>query len=116
EVVLTFDDGPWPGNTPAVLKVLSDECLKATFFEIGDDGFLAFNESYVARLRQWGLLNGDANPVARSNVCPEINPPAEPSFYAFSFTMNRLNRAQLSLLRAAAKSRKAYQETMRIGQ
>ena len=35
EVVLTFDDGPWPGNTPAVLKTLTDECLKATFFEIG---------------------------------------------------------------------------------
>jgi peptidoglycan/xylan/chitin deacetylase (PgdA/CDA1 family) len=35
EVVLTFDDGPWPGNTPAVLKALADECLKATFFEIG---------------------------------------------------------------------------------
>src|SRR5262249_37621681 len=25
EVVLTFDDGPWPGNTPAVLKMLADE-------------------------------------------------------------------------------------------
>ena len=25
----------WPGNTPAVLKALADECLKATFFEIG---------------------------------------------------------------------------------
>ena len=36
EVVLTFDDGPWPGNTPAVLKALSDECLKGTFFEIGE--------------------------------------------------------------------------------
>jgi peptidoglycan/xylan/chitin deacetylase (PgdA/CDA1 family) len=35
EIVLTFDDGPWPGNTPAVLKALADECLKATFFEIG---------------------------------------------------------------------------------
>ena len=35
EVVLTFDDGPWPGNTPAVLQTLTDECLKATFFEIG---------------------------------------------------------------------------------
>jgi peptidoglycan/xylan/chitin deacetylase (PgdA/CDA1 family) len=35
EVALTFDDGPWPGNTPAVLKALTDECLKATFFEIG---------------------------------------------------------------------------------
>jgi len=36
EVVLTFDDGPWPQNTPAVLKALTDECLKATFFEIGE--------------------------------------------------------------------------------
>ena len=35
EVVLTFDDGPWPGNTPAVLKALADQCLKATFFSIG---------------------------------------------------------------------------------
>jgi peptidoglycan-N-acetylglucosamine deacetylase len=24
EVVLTFDDGPWPGNTPTVLKALAD--------------------------------------------------------------------------------------------
>jgi peptidoglycan/xylan/chitin deacetylase (PgdA/CDA1 family) len=35
EVVLTFDDGPWPNNTPAVLKALADHCLKATFFPIG---------------------------------------------------------------------------------
>ena len=36
EVVLTFDDGPWPENTPAALKALADNCLKATFFEIGE--------------------------------------------------------------------------------
>ena len=36
EVVLTFDDGPWPGNTPMVLKALQDNCIKATFFEIGE--------------------------------------------------------------------------------
>ncbi len=35
EVVLTFDDGPWPVNTPAVLKALADECTKAVFFSIG---------------------------------------------------------------------------------
>jgi peptidoglycan/xylan/chitin deacetylase (PgdA/CDA1 family) len=34
EVVLTFDDGPWP-TTPAVLKALAEECVKATFFNIG---------------------------------------------------------------------------------
>lgn len=35
EVVLTFDDGPWPVNTPRVLKALADQCTKALFFPIG---------------------------------------------------------------------------------
>lgn len=48
-------------------------------------GFKSFNESYAAVLGEWGLLALGQNPVARSNVCPEIDPPTEPSFYAFSF-------------------------------
>jgi hypothetical protein len=51
-----------------------------------EDGFRIFNEHYVKTLSEWGLFDGSVNPVARSNVCPEIDPPAEPSFYAFSFT------------------------------
>jgi peptidoglycan/xylan/chitin deacetylase (PgdA/CDA1 family) len=35
EVVLTFDDGPWLNTTPAVLKALADQCVRATFFPIG---------------------------------------------------------------------------------
>jgi peptidoglycan/xylan/chitin deacetylase (PgdA/CDA1 family) len=35
EVVLTFDDGPWPTTTPHVLAALAAECAKATFFLIG---------------------------------------------------------------------------------
>ena len=35
EVVLTFDDGPWPLNTPSVLKTLADECTTGIFFPIG---------------------------------------------------------------------------------
>ena len=35
EVVLTFDDGPWPENTRAVLAALDQHCTKATFFPIG---------------------------------------------------------------------------------
>jgi peptidoglycan/xylan/chitin deacetylase (PgdA/CDA1 family) len=35
EVVLTFDDGPWPNNTRAVLEALAEHCVKATFFPIG---------------------------------------------------------------------------------
>jgi peptidoglycan/xylan/chitin deacetylase (PgdA/CDA1 family) len=35
EVVLTFDDGPWPSTTPRVLAALASECARATFFLIG---------------------------------------------------------------------------------
>jgi peptidoglycan/xylan/chitin deacetylase (PgdA/CDA1 family) len=35
EVVLTFDDGPWPLTTPKVLAALASECVRATFFVIG---------------------------------------------------------------------------------
>ncbi|MBR1128256.1 polysaccharide deacetylase family protein [Bradyrhizobium iriomotense] len=35
EVVLTFDDGPLPKYSNQVLKMLDDECIKATFFIIG---------------------------------------------------------------------------------
>lgn len=35
EVVLTFDDGPWPGTTPRVLDALKSECVRATFFLLG---------------------------------------------------------------------------------
>ncbi len=51
-----------------------------------DEGFKAFNLHYVETLREWGLYDGTTNPVARSNVCPEIDPPPTPSVYAFSFT------------------------------
>jgi peptidoglycan/xylan/chitin deacetylase (PgdA/CDA1 family) len=35
EVVLTFDDGPWPATTPRILAALAQECVRATFFLIG---------------------------------------------------------------------------------
>ena len=52
-----------------------------------DAGFRGFNENYVTTLGKWGIFDGKTNPVARSNVCPEIDPPAESSFHAFSFTV-----------------------------
>src|SRR5713226_3482305 len=36
EVVLTFDDGPLPRNSNQVLQILADNCIKATFFIIGE--------------------------------------------------------------------------------
>src|SRR5580704_1407051 len=52
-----------------------------------DQGFIDFNRYYVQQLAAWGIFHDDVNPVARSNVCPEIDPPSEPSFYAFSYTV-----------------------------
>lgn len=47
--------------------------------------FRSFNESYVGVLARWGVIIDGANPVARSNVCPELFPPGEPVMYAFSY-------------------------------
>ena len=41
EIVLTFDDGPWPHNTPAVLAALAANCTKALFFAIGEHSMWA---------------------------------------------------------------------------
>ena len=35
EVVLTFDDGPWPPTDKRILAALAQECVRATFFLIG---------------------------------------------------------------------------------
>jgi hypothetical protein len=54
---------------------------------MSEDGFLAFNRLYVGVLSDWGIATEGRNPVARSNVCPAVLPPAEPSFHAFSYTV-----------------------------
>ena len=50
-----------------------------------DTGFISFNRHYCGTLERWGVMVNDKNPVARSNVCPEVDKPAEPSFHAFCF-------------------------------
>ena len=73
--------------------VLTAENLKLTAFcacelrspaPFTDAGFIAFNRQYVGTLERWGIVSGDVNPVARSNVCPEVAPPTTPSFHAFT--------------------------------
>jgi hypothetical protein len=51
-----------------------------------ETGFAAFNKIYVETLERWKIYDGATNPVARSNVCPAVDPPSEPSFYAFAYT------------------------------
>lgn len=59
--------------------------------QFSEDGFRRFNETYVETLASWGLYDGTMNPVARSNVCPEVDAPAEPSFHAFCFTVEAVS-------------------------
>jgi hypothetical protein len=78
-----------------------------------DDGFLKFNQHYVKTLSEWGLFDGSTNPVARSNVCPEIDPPGQPSFYAFSFTRPSQGKAPSFVVAGSAESQeglKSYSE------
>jgi hypothetical protein len=51
-----------------------------------EDGFSAFNKAYVGTLERWKIFDSGINPVARSNVCPAIDPPLEPSLHAFAYT------------------------------
>ena len=50
-------------------------------------GFRTFNEGYVEVLTRWNLIRDGLNPVARSNVAPQVAPPSEPCFYAFCYTV-----------------------------
>ena len=50
-------------------------------------GFTDFNRHYVQTLARWGVYKDEANPVARTNVCPHYHPPASPSLHAFSYTV-----------------------------
>jgi hypothetical protein len=70
-----------------------------------EDGFRRFNEHYVKTLSEWGIYDGTTNPVARSNVCPEIDPPPEPSFYAFSFTRRSEGAAPSFVIAGGAEAR-----------
>jgi hypothetical protein len=85
-----------------------------------DEGFRDFNQLYVQTLAKWGIYNGSTNPVARSNVCPELGPPAEPSFHAFSFTVPADDRAPTFVVAGSGEAREGgatYRErTVRHGE
>ncbi len=50
-------------------------------------GFNEFNAGYVEVLKKWDMMENGVNPVARTNVAPEMGPPAEPSLYSFAYTV-----------------------------
>ena len=67
-------------------------------------GFRSFNERYVGTLARWRIFDGARNPVARSNVCPEIDRPGEPSFYAFSYTEQAESPASSFIVAGSAEA------------
>ncbi|MGH6715276.1 MAG: 2-amino-5-chloromuconate deaminase CnbZ [Bradyrhizobium sp.] len=50
-------------------------------------GFKEFNAAYTSVLSSWGVMIDGVNPIARSNVCPAVQPPAEPGFHAFTYVV-----------------------------
>ena len=72
---------------------------------VDEAGFRAFNEHYVRTLADWGIFDGTNNPVARANVCPDIDAPSEPSFYAFSFTRPLLGAQPSFVIAGGAEAR-----------
>ena len=72
-----------PGTAFAACELRSPEPFT-------EQGFYDFNKVYVQTLGRWGIYQGGdqpVNPVARTNVCPMYNKPAEPVMYAFSYTV-----------------------------
>ena len=54
-------------------------------------GFSDFNARYVGILKSWDLLQDGLNPIARTNVAPELGSPSEPCLFGFSYTVVAAN-------------------------
>ena len=79
EVVLTFDDGPWPANTQSVLKTLAEHCTKAIFFPIGKHATYypeILKQVYVAGhtvgSHTWSHAHLDSKKLTEAQVKEEI--------------------------------------------
>jgi hypothetical protein len=64
-------------------------------------GFVEFNRGYIEVLKSWDIMVDGINPVARTNIAPERDPPSEPSLYSFGYTVPA-EAAAVSLLVAGA--------------
>ena len=72
EVLLTFDDGPWP-TTPKVLAALAEQCVKATFFIIGKHA--TYYPDILKQVAEGGHTIGSHTwshaDLGRKNITPE---------------------------------------------
>lgn len=79
EVVLTFDDGPWPVNTPAVLKALADECTKGLFFSVGKHATYhpeilrqVLAQGHTVGTHTWSHVNLNSKKMTEQQVKDEV--------------------------------------------
>ena len=66
-------------------------------------GFIEFNGGYVEVLKSWNIFLDDLNPVARTNVAPEIGAPAVPSLYGFSYTAPSVRKDKTFIVAGAGE-------------
>jgi hypothetical protein len=69
------------------------------------EGFAVFNEGYRSLLAEWGILVDGENPIPRTNVAPVAAAPAEPSLYAFSYTVPGTTPAPTFVVAGAGEMR-----------
>jgi len=81
-----------------------------------ESGFREFNRRYIGALERWGIYRDDANPVARTNVCPAFEPPSAPSLAAFCYTVPASGATRPSFIIAgsaeAPEGRASYREAI----
>ncbi|MFK4386888.1 MULTISPECIES: polysaccharide deacetylase family protein [unclassified Bradyrhizobium] len=90
EVVLTFDDGPWPVNTPTVLKALADECTKGLFFSVGKHATYhpeilkqVLAQGHTVGTHTWSHVNLNSKKLTEQQVKDEV----EKGFSAVKFAL-----------------------------
>lgn len=66
-------------------------------------GFNQFNAGYVDVLKEWDIPMDGLNPVARTNVAPEVGAPAEPCLYGFSYTIPAANAPRTFVVAGAGE-------------
>jgi len=77
--VLTFDDSPWPVNTPAVLKALAEECTKGLFFSVGKHATYhpeilrqVLAQGHTVGTHTWSHLNLNSKKLTEQQAKDEI--------------------------------------------
>ncbi len=82
-------------------------------------GFVAFNREYCGTLERWGVMANDKNPVARSNVCPELDKPTGPSFHAFCFARPKASAPASFVISGSGEAEEGHatyrERTVRFG-